>query len=126
MVVPVAGSLLSMVNNPVLQDRRDLPVVRNRSLVHDDLPVVTPRNVNRLERADAGDYRTVIRTALSAALDRAERSGEIAEGTAAIYVETLLPWMLGMSVIARSGTSNDELKTQLDAGRALIESWRVR
>jgi TetR/AcrR family transcriptional repressor of nem operon len=70
-------------------------------------------------------YRSQIRSALAAALARAEQRGEIAPGTAGVYADVLLPWMLGMSVVARGGADREELAAALTAGRALVRSWRI-
>ena len=81
----------------------------------------------RTERAQASSlhWRTEMRAAMSAALHRAEERGEIAPGTAATYTEVFIPWMLGMSVVARGGADVDEVDSLFDAAAALIEGIRV-
>ena len=76
-------------------------------------------------QAASNEYRTAIRTALTAVLTRAEDRGEIAPGSAATDVEVLLPWMLGMAVVARSGARPDEVARYFAAGRELIAGWRL-
>ena len=76
-------------------------------------------------RAASNEYRTAIRAALTAVLTRAEARGEIEPGSSATYVEVLLPWMLGMAVVARSGAEADEVARYFAAGRALITGWRL-
>jgi hypothetical protein len=37
----------------------------------------------------------------------------------------MLAFLMSLSVMARGGASSDEIKGQLTAIRALIESWRI-
>lgn len=69
-------------------------------------------------------WRDGIRAAVSAALSRAEDRGEIAPGSAAIYADVFVPWMLGMSVVARGGADDDEVESLFDAAEALLGEIR--
>ena len=53
--------------------------------------------------AMARRFRAEIRTAVGAALDRAEEAGEIEPGTSARRTETVLAFSLSLAVISRSG-----------------------
>jgi TetR/AcrR family transcriptional repressor of nem operon len=70
-------------------------------------------------------FRDVMRTAIGAALDRAESAGEIEPGTARLRTETMLAFSLSLAVIARGGASAQELDDQFAAMRALIADWRL-
>jgi AcrR family transcriptional regulator len=70
-------------------------------------------------------YRNEIRTSLRAALDRSAAAGEIDVNSVAHYAEMMLAFLMSLSVMARGGASSDEIKGQLAAIRALIESWRI-
>lgn len=70
-------------------------------------------------------FRNDIRTAVRAALARAEAAGEIEAGTADARGETVLAFTLSLAVIARGGASAEELDGQFAAMRALIEDWRL-
>lgn len=76
-------------------------------------------------RRNGRRYRESIRSSLHTALLRAEQGGEIASGTATCYSEVLLTWMLGIAVVSRGGADGDELDSQIEAGRALVEGWRT-
>jgi TetR/AcrR family transcriptional repressor of nem operon len=75
--------------------------------------------------AMSAGYRSEIRTSFRAALDRAATAGEINVDSVAHYAEILLAFLMSLSVMARGGASSDEVKGQLAAIRALIESWRI-
>lgn len=82
---------------------------------------------SRAERARASSlhWRTEMRAAISAALNRAEALGEIAPGSAATYTEVFVPWMLGMSVVARGGAAIDEVDSLFEAAAVLLDQIRV-
>jgi TetR/AcrR family transcriptional repressor of nem operon len=69
--------------------------------------------------------RSDIRQAVGAALGRAETANEIQPGTAGQRTETLLAFLLSLTVIARGGASTDEVDGQFTAMRAQIEDWRL-
>ena len=69
-------------------------------------------------------YRSLMRTAVSAALERAAAAGEISSDQIAAYANLMVSFMLGASVIVRSGASNDEVLQHVEAGRSMIEGWR--
>lgn len=69
--------------------------------------------------------RDDVRTAVGAALRRAEAADEIAAGTAHDRAEIVLAFTLSLAVIARGGASTEELEGQFTAMRALIEDWRL-
>lgn len=70
-------------------------------------------------------YRDTIRAALTSALTRAGERGEIEAGSVATYVDVLLPWMLGMAVVARAGADHSEVAGHFDAVRAMLAGWRI-
>jgi hypothetical protein len=70
-------------------------------------------------------FRSEIRTAVRAALDRAEQAGELESGTAALRAETVLAFSLSLAVISRGGATADELDAQFGAMRSLIDDWRI-
>ena len=70
-------------------------------------------------------YRNEIRTSLRAALHRSAAAGEIDVNSISHYAEMMLAFLMSLSVMARGGASSDEIKGQLTAIRALIESWRI-
>jgi TetR/AcrR family transcriptional repressor of nem operon len=70
-------------------------------------------------------YRDAIREAFASVFERAARRGEIADGMASTYSEVLLAWMLGIAVVARSGAARGEIAAQFEAGRRLVDSWRI-
>jgi hypothetical protein len=73
----------------------------------------------------ANRFRSEIRTALRAVLDRAEAAGEIEAGTAEAKTEILLAFMLSMAVIVRSGAGADEIAGQFAGVRALLVDWQA-
>jgi TetR/AcrR family transcriptional repressor of nem operon len=76
-------------------------------------------------RAASSLYRDTIRRALTAALTRAEDLGELPDGSAPTYAEVLLPWMLGMAVVASGGAERAEIAAHFDAARTLLTSLRI-
>ena len=76
-------------------------------------------------RAASRLYRDTIRAALTAALTRAEDLGELAESTAPVYAEVLLPWMLGMAVVASGGAERSEIAAHFEAAKTLLTSLRA-
>ena len=70
-------------------------------------------------------YRDDMRTSLRAALDRAAAAGEIDAERAGQYAESLVSFMLALSVIARGGAERPELDTQFAAIRSTIDTWRL-
>jgi len=73
----------------------------------------------------ANRFRSEIRTALRAVLDRAEAAGEIEARTAEAKTEILLAFMLSMAVIVRSGAGADEIAGQFAGVRALLVDWQA-
>lgn len=69
-------------------------------------------------------YRALMRDAITTVLDRAASAGEISADQVAAYANVMLSFMLGASVVVRSGASNIEIKAHVDAGRTMIEGWR--
>lgn len=69
-------------------------------------------------------FRDDMRTALRAALTRAEAAGEIEKGTVERDVAILVAFMLSLPVIARSGASPAELGSQFAAIGSLLDDWR--
>lgn len=70
-------------------------------------------------------WRTGVREAITCALTRAEDLGEIPPGSAATYAGVFVPWMLGMSVVARGGADESEVDEVFAAARDLLEQLRV-
>jgi TetR/AcrR family transcriptional repressor of nem operon len=70
-------------------------------------------------------YRGEMRTSARAALDRAAAAGEISRELTGHYAETLIAFLLSMSVMARGGAPSAEVDDQFAAIRSLIESWRL-
>ncbi len=71
-------------------------------------------------------FRDDMRTALRAALTRAEAAGEIEKGTVERDVAILVAFMLSLPVITRSGASPAELEGHFAAIEALLADWRRR
>ncbi|NIQ29564.1 MAG: hypothetical protein GTN89_04135 [Acidobacteria bacterium] len=69
-------------------------------------------------------YRSLLRDAVTLALDRAAALGEIDDGSIPVYANLVVGFMLGASMVVRSGASNDEIRDHVDAGRTMIDSWR--
>ena len=74
----------------------------------------------------SGRYRTIMRSAFRAALQRAAHGGEIDPAQVDSYTNVLLSFVMGTAVIVRSGASNDELFGQIAAARSMIDGWRLR
>jgi TetR/AcrR family transcriptional repressor of nem operon len=70
-------------------------------------------------------FRGEMRSAISAALDRAAALGEIDRNAIAHRAESVVAFMMSLGVVARSGAPRAELDGQLAAMRALVESWRI-
>ena len=70
-------------------------------------------------------YRDDLRTSLRAALDRAAAAGEIDGRRVGQYAESLLSFMLALSVIARGGAERPELDRQFASIRDTIDTWRI-
>ncbi len=70
-------------------------------------------------------YRARVRSALVTALERAERAGEIAPGSAETYAQVLVAIMFGVAVVARSGAEAAELVAQVQSIRTVVDSWRI-
>ena len=70
-------------------------------------------------------YRSLMRGAVTQALERAAHQGEIDASSIPVYANLVVGFMLGASVVVRSGASNEEIRDHVDAGRAMIESWRT-
>ena len=70
-------------------------------------------------------WRTGVREAITCALTRAEDLGEIPPGSAATYAGVFVPWMLGMSVVARGGADESEVDEVFAAAKDLLEQLRV-
>lgn len=75
--------------------------------------------------AVATRFRATLRDALKSALQRAADLGEIDPQSVDPYAAVMLSFMLGTAVIVRSGAADDEILDQLDAARAIIDSWRT-
>jgi TetR/AcrR family transcriptional repressor of nem operon len=71
------------------------------------------------------DFRRSIRTALHAALGRAAAAGEIDAARTDAYADVLMAFLLGMSVVARSGAQQSEMREQLASMRSVVDSWRI-
>jgi len=71
------------------------------------------------------EFRNEIRTAVRAALTRAEAAGEIAAGSVDRHAAILLSFVLSLPVITRSGADAAELEDQFAAARAMLTDWRV-
>ena len=69
-------------------------------------------------------YRSLMRGAVTEALERAAERGEIGRDSVADYANLMVSFMLGASVVVRSGASNDEIRAYVDSARTMIESWR--
>lgn len=69
-------------------------------------------------------YRTAIRSALTAALQRAATVGEVDAADVERHASVLLGMVLSIAVIARSGATKAEISAQIDAAIGLAESWR--
>ncbi len=69
-------------------------------------------------------YRTMLRSALTAAFTRAAEQGEIDGSQVPNYANTIMAMMLGMGVVVRGGATDDEILAQLDSARAVLEGWR--
>ena len=69
--------------------------------------------------------RTDMRAAVGAPLVRAETAGEIRPGTAGDHTETVIAFLLSLSVIGRSGATPTEVDAQFTALRAQIDEWRL-
>jgi AcrR family transcriptional regulator len=71
-------------------------------------------------------YRARIREALTSLLQGAADVGDIDPDAVEHHVALLLAFMLGVSVTARSGASQDEIGALIDGVHATIDSWAVR
>lgn len=71
-------------------------------------------------------FRSILRSGLEATLRRAAELGEIDEARVDAYVGVLLSSIIGMAVIVRSGAENDEIVSQIDAARSVVEAWRLK
>ena len=69
-------------------------------------------------------YRGLMRAAVTQALERAADLGEIEADRVGDYANLVLSFMLGVSVVVRSGASNDEIRAHVDSARTMIEGWR--
>ena len=69
-------------------------------------------------------YRRELRSALLAAFERAAERGEVDRALIEQYADVMVAFLLGTAVIVRSGASDDEIETQLQAARAILEGWR--
>lgn len=71
-------------------------------------------------------YRTIMRSAFHATLQRAAVLGEIDPKQVDSYTNVLVSFVMGTAVIVRSGADNDELFGQIEAARSMIDGWRLR
>lgn len=80
------------------------------------------------ENADVADrnanYRSSMRTAFRAALDRSEFLGELPSRTVESRTEVLLVMVLGINIGARGGASQQELTLMLDSAREELVHWQ--
>lgn len=69
------------------------------------------------------DYRTALRAAIVAALERAAARGEIGADTVGSRTEVLVAWALGLNQAVQSGHRPDALRTMVAGLRAEIGRW---
>ncbi len=72
----------------------------------------------------ADRYRRTLREGVRRPLQWSADRGEIDSALVDVYADTLVSNMLGMSVAARSGATQEEIATLLDSIVALIGSWK--
>jgi len=72
----------------------------------------------------ADRYRRTIRDGMRRPLQWSADHGEIDPALVDVYAETLVSSMLGMSVAARSGATEEEMSNLLDSIVLLVGSWK--
>lgn len=81
------------------------------------------------ENADVANrnakYRSSMRSAFRAALDRSVLLGELASQTVESRTEVLLAIVLGINIGARGGASEKELDLLLDSARRELIHWQI-
>jgi TetR/AcrR family transcriptional repressor of nem operon len=70
-------------------------------------------------------FRSAMRAALADAFARAALLGEIKPELVDSYANIMVSMMLGLAVLVRSGADHDEVRSQLDAARVMLDGWRL-
>lgn len=76
--------------------------------------------------AVTGRFRSIMSAGLEATLKRSAEQGEIDPAYVDSYVRVLLSFIIGMAVIVRSGATDDEVVSQIDAARSVVDGWRLK
>lgn len=70
-------------------------------------------------------YLAELRTGFDSALERATRLGEIAPGGCEEKASAVLSAAIGLNVVAKAGSSSNELERLCDGVRSMMEGWRL-